>query len=91
MVEPTPVTETSLGKMTFGGVEYEVLKVEGEPWIGYRLKGPRGADYSLFRNAKTPHMMFPTNNISFVKKTAFEGRWFTDKDREGNPCQLRLI
>ena len=86
-----PMTETLIGTMTFKGRPYEVFKVEGETMIGYRLKGPRGADYSLFRNAKTPNMMFATNNINFVKKTAFEGMWFIDQNRDGTPCQLRLI
>jgi hypothetical protein len=59
--------------------------------LGYRLKSPRGADYSLLRNKPNPHMMFAMNTNNFQKKTAFEGRWFTDKDRQGNSCQLRLI
>lgn len=90
MNDTPPMTETPLGAMIFSGVLYDVYRIEGEPRLGYRLKGPRGADYSLMRNQKNPHMMFAINNISFVKKTAFEGKWFADKNRDGTPCTLRL-
>lgn len=47
----------------------------------YIITGKRGASYGLFRNVRTPHMLFAVNRRKFTASALVAGyTWFSDKD-----------
>lgn len=85
-------TETEVGTLQVGSRVYKVMRVDGIEMIAYRLIGPKGGSYDLLRNVHNRNRFFAVNHESPLGKgTPFKNMWFTDQNRDGTPCPLRIF
>jgi hypothetical protein len=78
MPDPKRLPDFVYGKTTYVVEKFETT---GETLdCKYILRGPRGAEYGLIPNRRTPTHFFAINAKRFTSGTPFEGKWFTERD-----------
>lgn len=91
---------TPLGSIKVNGRDYQVFKLDmtdpenagatADMKFDYRLVSARGVEYSLLRNKPNPAMMFAVTD-GIKPHHALSKQWFTDRNRDGTPCELKAV
>lgn len=90
-LDPLQIGSRSYRVIQLEKTDPENANAEGDICYSYRLVGER-AEYLLMRNEPNPAMMFAIHADDFTKKShALCRTWFTDKNRDGTPCPLRVV